>query len=140
MNDRTDNLTHEQEKHDTGNGFSIYQLKREGDAARLSFLSYGHVTATGAIVTQENYELIYTAQLEPEMNLEDIFTRFNCDIPSDFTGHSLSVSDVVVVHQDGAEKAFYCDSFGFRETESFFQDAKAAEISAAIEAEPDLER
>ena len=49
----------------------------------------------------ENYELIYTAPLTEKDDLESIYTRFNVDRPADFTGHSLSVSDIVVLHQDG---------------------------------------
>ena len=55
-------------------------------------------------------------------NLESIYTRFNVDRPADFTGHSLSVSDIVVLHQDGKDTAHYCDRVGFTEVPEFLQD------------------
>ena len=59
--------------------------------------------------THLNYELVYSAPLAPETSLEDIYTRFNIDHPKDFKGHSLSVSDVVVLHQDGQDAAHFVD-------------------------------
>lgn len=59
------------------------------------------------------------------MTLEDIYTRFNIDIPEDYTGRSLSLSDVVVLHQDGDVSAHYVDSVGFREVPQFLDRDKA---------------
>ena len=52
--------------------------------------------------------------------VEDIYRTFNLDRPADFTGHSLSVSDVVVLNRSGKEEAHYCDSFGFTPVPEFF--------------------
>ena len=101
--------------------FGIYQLK-DGAATRdLHFEPYDRLQASGNAVDPANYELIYTAPLAPETSLEDIYTRFNIDHPKDFKGHSLSVSDVVVLHQDGENAAHYVDSLGFRDVPEFLQ-------------------
>ena len=76
------------------------------------------------MVDRANYELVYSAPLAPGTSLEDIYTRFNIDHPKDFKGHSLSVSDVVVLHQDGQDAAHYVDSAGFRQVPEFLQAQK----------------
>ena len=87
------------------NTFSIYQLK-DGDATRdLRFEPLEQVKAAGLRVDRENYELVYTAPLSDTDTLEDIFVRFNMDRPQDFTGHSLSMSDVIVLHRGEQETA-----------------------------------
>ena len=101
--------------------FSIYQLKRGDETRDLRFEPYGRLTATGHAVDPANYDLIYSAPLAPGTSLEDIFTRFNIDHPKDFKGHSLSVSDVVVLHQNGQDTAHYVDSIGYRQTPEFLQ-------------------
>ena len=104
--------------------YGIYQLAR-GDATRdLHFEPYDRLQAAGHTVERANYELIYTAPLAPGTSLEDIYTRFNIDHPKDFKGHSLSVSDVVVLHQDGQDAAHFVDSVGFREVPEFLQEQK----------------
>ena len=101
--------------------FSIYQLKRGDETRDLRFEPYDRLTATGHAVDPANYDLIYSAPLAPGISLEDIFTRFNIDHPKDFKGHSLSVSDVVVLHQNGQDTAHYVDSIGYRQTPEFLQ-------------------
>ena len=76
------------------------------------------------MVDKANYELVYSAPLAPETSLEDIYTRFNIDHPKDFKGHSLSVSDVVVLHQNGQDAAHFVDSVGFRQVPEFLQEQK----------------
>ena len=70
---------------------------------------------------RDSYELVYSAPLAPETSLEDIYTCCNIDHPKDCKGHSLSVSDVVVLHQDGQDAAHFVDSVGFREVPEFLQ-------------------
>ena len=101
--------------------FSIYQLKRGDETRDLRFEPYDRLTAMGHAVDPANYDLIYSAPLAPGTSLEAIFTRFNIDHPKDFKGHSLSVSDVVVLHQNGQDTAHYVDSIGFRQTPEFLQ-------------------
>ena len=101
--------------------FSIYQLKRGDETRDLRFEPYDRLTAAGHAVDPVNYDLIYSAPLAPGTSLEAIFTRFNLDHPKDFKGHSLSVSDVVVLHQNGQDTAHYVDSIGYRQTPEFLQ-------------------
>ena len=104
--------------------FSIYQIKGGDETRDLRFEPYDRLQAAGNVVDRANYELVYTAPLAPETSLEDIYTRFNIDHPKDFKGHSLSVSDVVVLHQDGQDAAHFVDSVGFREVPEFLQEQK----------------
>ena len=102
--------------------FSIYQLK-DGDGMRdYHFEPYDRLQAAGLSVEAANYNLIYAAELTPGTSLEDIYTRFNIDHPKDFKGHSLSVSDIVVLHQNGEDTAHYVDSFGYKEVPEFLQE------------------
>ena len=102
--------------------FTIYQLKGGDETRDFRFEPYDRLQAAGLTLNPANYEAVYTAPLSPDMSLEDIYTRFNIDHPKDFTGHSLSVSDVVVLHQGGQDAAHYVDSFGFREVPEFLQE------------------
>ena len=102
--------------------FTIYQLK-DGDGMRdYHFEPYDRLQAAGLSVEAANYNLIYAAELTPGTSLEDIYTRFNIDHPKDFKGHSLSVSDIVVLHQNGEDTAHYVDSFGYKEVPEFLQE------------------
>ena len=92
--------------------FSIYQIKGGDETRDFRFEPYDRLQAAGNVVDKANYELVYSAELTPGTSLEDIYTRFNIDHPKDFKGHSLSVSDVVVLHQNGQDTAHYVDSFG----------------------------
>ena len=104
--------------------FSIYQIKGGDETRDFRFEPYDRLQAAGNVVDRANYELVYSAPLAPETSLEDIYTCFNIDHPKDFKGHSLSVSDVVVLHQDGQDAAHFVDSVGFREVPEFLQEQK----------------
>ena len=104
--------------------FSIYQIKGGDETRDFRFEPYDRLQAAGNVVDRANYELVYSAPLAPETSLEDIYTRFNIDHPKDFKGHSLSVSDVVVLHQNGQDAAHYVDSVGFRQVPEFLQEQK----------------
>ena len=102
--------------------FSIYQIKGGDETRDFRFEPYDRLQAAGNVVDRANYELVYSAPLAPETSLEDIYIRFNTDHPKDFKGHSLSVSDVVVLHQNGQDAAHYVDSFGYKEVPEFLQE------------------
>jgi len=105
--------------------FGIYQLKDIEEARDIHFMGMDYLESKGIAVTKENYDLLYTAPLEEGTSLEDIYTRFNIDHPADFRGHSLSVSDVVVLHQNGENTSHYVDSFGYREVPEFTKELMA---------------
>ena len=114
--------------------FSIYQLKGGNETLDYRFEPLDSIHRNGLSVKPENYELVYEAPLTTKDDLESIYTRFNVDRPADFTGHSLSVSDIVVLHQDGKDTAHYCDRAGFSEVPEFLQPAqKSREITERIQ-------
>ena len=102
--------------------FSIYQLKRGDETRDLRFEPYDRLQAAGLTIDRVNYELVYTAPLTKDMTLGDIWERFNIDHPADFKGHSLSVSDIVVLHQNDEDTAHYVDSIGFQQVPEFLQE------------------
>lgn len=105
--------------------FGIYQLKDTEEARDIHFMGMDYLESKGIAVTKDNYDLLYTAPLEEGTSLEDIYTRFNIAHPADFRGHSLSVSDVVVLHQNGEITSHYVDSFGYREVPEFTRELMA---------------
>lgn len=111
--------------------FGIYQLKDTEETRDIRFMNMDYLEKEGIPVSRENYTLVYTGELTEGMSLEDIYTKFNIDHPADFTGHSLSVSDVVVLHQDGENTSHYVDSVGYREIPEFTKELSvSAEVSA----------
>ena len=100
--------------------YSIYQLDLSDNTDNLRFMSLDWVQGKGLSVDRDHYQMVYAMQREPGETLEDIYRRFNIDHPEDFKGHSLSVSDVVVLHEKGTDTAYYVDSIGFKELPDFF--------------------
>ena len=103
-----------------GDTFTIYQLKDGPETRNYRYEAYESLQEAGLAVDRQNYDLVYTAPLDGKTTLEDIYRTFNIDRPADFTGHSLSVSDVVVLNRSGKDEAHYCDSFGFTPVPEFF--------------------
>lgn len=102
--------------------YEIWQLKNTSENRDLTFESTDHLKAAGKTVDKDNYELVYGGKLKEGTGLEDLYTKFNIDHPDDFRGHSLSVSDVVVIKDDAGEHAHFVDSFGFTEVPEFLAD------------------
>ena len=112
-----------------GDTFTIYQLK-DGDQTRdLRFEPLARLEAAGLAVALANYDKIYSATLENGATLEKLYFTFNMDRPEDFKGHSLSISDVVVMNRDGKETAFYVDGGGkgFQELPGFLTPKEQAQ-------------
>ena len=102
--------------------YAIYQL-RDGDETRdFRFESLDRLESRGLDVDRNNYNLVYSAPLSDGDTLDTLYAKFNVDHPEDFTGHSLSMSDVVVIQQDGNAIAHYVDSIGFSELPDFFNE------------------
>lgn len=102
------------------NQFGIYQIDPEGNGRDYMFLS--HDSLEDYEMRREDYRLEYVAPLTEADTLDAIYERFNIDRPEDFQGHSLSVSDIVVMNRDGEVKAYFVDSFGFTDvTEEFLK-------------------
>ena len=102
--------------------FDIYQLADTDEASEILFQSLDKWKQRGISVNHADYEKVYSGELRHGETLEDIYETFNVHHPADFTGHSLSVSDVVVIHQYGRDRAFFCDSVGFPEIKGFFEE------------------
>ena len=113
--------------------FSIYQLKRGDEFRGIRFEPLYRLEAQGRTVSAANYQRVYEGPFEDGLTLENIYSRFNTPRPKDFYGHSLSVSDVVVLKRGGEEKTFYCDSVGFSELPRFQAVRSGADITGAAE-------
>lgn len=102
--------------------FGIYQITARDQEHDYRFMNLDFVKRHGMEVNRADYELVYTAPLTEKDTLEAIYERFNIQRPADFTGHSLSVSDVVVLNDGSTVKAYYVDSIGFAELPEFFKE------------------
>ena len=102
-----------------GDHFSIYQLKYDDSLHYIRFEGLTRLHKEGNEVERDNYDLVYEAGLKPGTSLDDLYYEFNMQHPKDFRGHSMSVSDIVVLHKGDEDKAFYVDTFGFTEVPEF---------------------
>lgn len=102
---------------------TIYQLGDSDEAIIMRFMNYDYLNSHGFIIEADKYDAVYTGPMTPGETLEDIYTRFNLSHPDGYQGHSLSVSDVVVLHKDDKNTAYFVDSIGFKEIPDFFQQA-----------------
>ena len=108
-----------------GDTYAIYQLKRNEATADLTFMDYAYLEKKGMEPQRDNYELVYTGALTSEGSqiekLEDLYRTFNIDHPQDFTGHSLSKSDIVALKEAGVVSCHYVDSIGYKELPTFLK-------------------
>ena len=107
-----------------GDAYAIYQLRETQQSRGLLFESLDALRRSGRAVERSNYEAVYAGVLPKNRQetadlLEALYLRFNVDLPPDYTGHSLSVSDVVALKRDGEIRAYYVDRIGFRELDGF---------------------
>ena len=114
--------------------YGIYQLKPNLELDSLRFEGTESLKRMGITkdnfdaIKPENYTLLYVGELSELQKetqgatLEAIFEKFNLDHPEDFRGHSLSVSDIVVLHQNGQNTAHFVDSFGYTEIPDFLRE------------------
>ena len=106
-----------------GNSYAIYQLKAVPENHALLFARLSELVQP---VRKDSYEMVYTGPIPDEKSaddptvLEDLFICFNLQHPEDFHGHSLSVSDVVVLKREDEIRSYYTDSFGFEQLPDFF--------------------
>ncbi len=115
--------------------FAIYQVKHTDELRDIRYEGLEWLKSIGRTVQRENYDLVYTAPLQPGDrkgdNAEQLFYRFNNEHPADYGHPSMSVSDIVAIKQDGRVSCHYCDSFGFAEIPGFLPDnpLKNAELT-----------
>lgn len=105
--------------------FLIYQIRRGGELDAYRFMNYDYLQSKGVTPERGGYDAIYTGGFmdygNARTNLDMIYQRFNVDHPADFKGHSLSVSDIVALKQNGIVSCHYVDSIGFRELPNFLK-------------------
>lgn len=107
-----------------GDGFSIYQVG-DLDEQRVRFMGMDWLKRHDIPVDRKNYDLVYTAPLEEDTDLEDLYRRFNAEIPEDFRGASMNVSDVVVIKRAGEITCHFCDTIGFQDVPGFLPGTEA---------------
>lgn len=101
--------------------FSIYQVPPGPEGRDFRYRSYEELQADGLSVDRKNYQLVYTAPLDKDTTLDEIYRRFNMEHPADYKGHSLSMGDIVVFRQDGKQTAYYVDEGAdYRQVPEFF--------------------
>ena len=101
--------------------FSIYQVPPGPEGRDFRYRSYEDLQADGLSVDRENYQIIYTAPLDKDTTLDEIYRRFNMEHSADYKGHSLSMGDIVVFRQDGKQTAYYVDEGAdYRQVPEFF--------------------
>ena len=99
--------------------FGIYQIKDDSPGENYAFMNMSFIESHGMQIKKEDYKLVYVGELSGNMSLDDIFERFNIDRPEDFRGHSLSVSDIIVLNDGEKVTAHFVDSISFEQLDSF---------------------
>lgn len=114
-----------QSDRDPADSYAIYQLKDTPETRDFLFVPLLRLPKHALSVSGDRYECVYSDKLYPrafstdQTLLGNLFHRFNMDHPDDFTGHSLSVSDVVVIERNHVQRAYYVDTIGFTELPDF---------------------
>ena len=133
-------MDHQQEREQAfldhkGDCFAIYQVKHTDELRDIRYEGLEWIKSIGQTVQRDNYDLVYTAPLEPSdlkgSVLDNLEYRFNNEHPADYRHPSMSVSDIVAIKQDGKVSCHYCDSFGFQQIPGFLPDnpLKSAEMT-----------
>lgn len=102
--------------------YEILQIKDGSNGEAYRFMGTRYIRQQQLPVNASDYESKYKGELKPGETLDTLYERFNIYRPDDFTGHSLSVSDVIVLESEGKKTPFYVDSFGFQKLENFFEE------------------
>lgn len=99
--------------------FAIYQIKSGDEYFYDRFVPYDMLQKSGRGITKDKYDCMWIGDLSPTTKLDDIFEQFNENRPSNFVGHSLSVSDVIVFHRNGKNYCRFVDDLGYKEVPDF---------------------
>ena len=115
--------------------FTIWQIREGSPADAFEFMGMDYIRQKGMEIRPEDYREVYVGALVPGTTLEDLYVQFNVPkMPEDFTGHSLSVSDIVVIHKNGEDHAFYVDRFDYEEVPEFLAPVQTQEKTVQAEA------
>lgn len=135
-------MDHQQEREQAfldhkGDCFAIYQVKHTDELRDIRYEGLEWIKSIGQTVQRDNYDLVYTAPLEPSdlkgSVLDNLEYRFNNEHPADYRHPSMSVSDIVAIKRDGKVSCHYCDSFGFAEVPGFLPDNTLKNTEMAVE-------
>ncbi len=117
--------------------FAIYQVKHTDELRDIRYEGMDWLQSIGQVVKRENYDLVYTAPLEPcnspQAAVEQLYNQFNNDHPADYHHPSMSVSDIVAIKQDGKVSCHYCDSVGFTQIPGFLPENPLKNAEMAVE-------
>ena len=117
--------------------FAIYQVKHTDELRDIRYEGMDWLRSIGQAVKRENYDLIYTAPLEPckspQAAVEQLYNQFNNDHPADYHHPSMSVSDIVAIKQGGKVSCHYCDSVGFTQIPGFLPENPLKNAEMAVE-------
>lgn len=131
--DLLENLTDSQAKAaEPERTVTVYQLNDTKEASEMRFMRLDYIKNSNLSIDVGKYNEIYTCPMKDGESLEDVFARFNVDRPADFKGHSLSVSDVVSICENGKDTAYFIDCFGFKEIPDFFKDKTVKEKKPSV--------
>ena len=129
--------------------YGIYQLKDDPGLRDFHFAGTAELLKRGILsddfreIQPGNYNLVYAGELSDihgqsqREKLNAIYEKFNIDHPADYRGHSLSVSDIVVLHEDGENSAHFVDSYGFTKLPEFMRALEGAKEQDTQKAEPE---
>ena len=105
--------------------YDLYQVKRGEEHFDLLFTNMSMIQKLKLKIEQSYYDKVYSGSVDGKAStskvLEDLFVKFNLEFPADYRARSMSGSDVVVLHENGVDKAYFCDSIGFVEVPQFLQ-------------------
>ena len=107
---------------DNVNHFELYQIEPTSESRKYMYMGIDLLHRMGWEVSKDRYTLMYTDKITEKTTPDDIFVRFNRDIPRNFRGRSMSVSDILVMYIDGKKTTYYVDGFGFEELPDNFWD------------------
>ena len=121
--------------------FDIYQVKQGAEYRNVRYLSYDELSQLGETLDRSNYEKVYTGRqsmIDRDNKLEGIYEYFNLnDLPDDYAGHSPTMGDVIILHNEDGDKAYYADRSGFVDvTEKFLgieEKVEKQEVNATAE-------
>ena len=117
--------------------FAIYQVKHTDELRDIRYEGMDWLQSIGQVVKRENYDLVYTAPLEPcnspQAAVEQLYNQFNNDHPADYHHPSMSVSDIVAIKQDGKVSCHYCDSSGFTQISGFLPENPLKNAEMTVE-------
>ena len=111
--------------------FTVYQIIEDSPGRDILFMEMEYVKENGLEIRPEYYRQVYEAPLKPDDTLDTLYARFNeGNYPEDYRGHSMSMSDVIVMSRSGEEHAFYVDRMGFQEVPEFLREQQTLEDHA----------